>query len=612
MKHGRCGDGVGAGDAVVAETGFFALGFEFAFLVDEVLFLFVAGIVAFVVRGVLDPFAHYLFGLGSLDVLIFHTRFLLLFHHRRSLVEAVVGAKVKDEDMITRVHTFFLDLAEDGVFAAVDGFVLVVHNCTSACCRVVSQIASKPRDGGDHDDDSEFTTFFPGFDAGVYYSSPNYIVDWRLLLAGGSDEELILNVYVMLRVSDDLAIGVLNAVFRQDPATPVGAASHYLCVNRAWVLMRPRFSLQRAKRMVDVFPNRMLRSLNRYQIFILTFSAYHRKPVKACRSLIFVPLYEVPAEHKMLGDIINTVTNNAHRDVVPRHATIVCLAQLIRLPVLHGLEVHDTVVVEVLAREEFVADTRRMHICQGMLAVVPSSEAEIQASNESQSIIDHDELLMVRPVESHVSCVLEDIVIRVSHHRDISIPWSTFGTERMQGMLRMCAITADGLRDFFVHDDVDLHSSFCPPLEHLVQSPLLVIVRRSSQEQLRTQPPVGNIDGFFGLLERDRDRPEIVSPVDIPFNLIAVSFRGEGLEAMALRDFGALLIGSLFMFFVVTMIGIEKVAEFADLVLKMDRAHFGVIEVCSWRHVRSEREVRGCKRGIGYPSAGREALGTDV
>ena len=101
------------------------------------------------------------------------------------------------------------------------------------------------------------------------------------------------------------------------------------------------------------------------------------------------------------------------------------------------MEVHDAVVVEVLARKHLVPYSSRMNIGQWMLSVVPSAKAEIQTADEGQLVIDHDELLMMCPVKSHIACDLKNVVVWVSHDFDVAISWLTFFTERMQCMLGM-------------------------------------------------------------------------------------------------------------------------------------------------------------------------------
>ena len=351
--------------------------------------------------------------------------------------------------------------------------------------------------------------------------------------------------------------------------------------------------------MVTIFAHWMFWTLNGYKVFEIPFSALHGQPVKAFCPLVLVALDEVPTQDKVLCDVIDAVSNDPHGDVMPGHSAIVCFAELVRLPVVDALEVHDAVVVEVLTWEELVGDACRVDVRARVLSIVPPPEAQIQSANESQSVVDNDEFLMVRPVKCHVASVLEDVVIRMSHHGDIAITWTPLRTQRVQSMLGVCTVATDGCCHFLVYNHVDFHPSLCPPLQHLIEPPFLVVVWWSAQKELRAEPPVGNIDGLLGLLQRDRDSPEVVSPVDIPLDLVAISLRSEGLEAVALRDPGALLVGGLLMLLVVPVVGVDDVAEFADLVLEVDGADFGVIEMCSCRRMRSVRGSSGdCQGGL--------------
>ena len=79
---------------------------------------------------------------------------------------------------------------------------------------------------------------------------------------------------------------------------------------------------------------------------------------------------------------------------------------------------------------------------------------------------------------------------------------------------------------------------------------------------------------------------------------------------MALRDPGALLVGRLLMLLVVTVIGIDDIAELADLVLEVDGANFGVIEMCSCRQMRSVRGSPGISTFPGRFGAGWEGTST--
>ena len=164
-------------------------------------------------------------------------------------------------------------------------------------------------------------------------------------------------------------------------------------------------------------------------------------------------------------------------------------------------------------------------------------------------------------------------------------------------MLCVGAVTADSLSDLLVHNDIDLHASFSSSLKYLIKPPLLMIVGWPSQEELRTQPPVLDVDCLFGLLQSDRDSIEVVLSVDVPLDLVAISLGGEGLEAVALCYLGSLLIGGFFMLLVMTMIGVDQVAKLADFVLEMEGAHFGIVEVCIWRGTCCQRQAQGAGSG---------------
>ena len=85
-------------------------------------------------------------------------------------------------------------------------------------------------------------------------------------------EELVLDVHIMLRVANDVAVGSLNTVLRENAATPVGAAPDKLSIDCALIIQILR--VHRRKRVLDVLPNWILWSLNTNQILIVTFTAF--------------------------------------------------------------------------------------------------------------------------------------------------------------------------------------------------------------------------------------------------------------------------------------------------------------------------------------------------
>ena len=85
--------------------------------------------------------------------------------------------------------------------------------------------------------------------------------------------------------------------------------------------------------MVFIFANRMLRSLHSYYILVFAISTFKAQPVDSLVSLVLVTLYEIPPQDEMLCDVVDARTNYTHVHVMPRHAAVVCFAQLIVHPV---------------------------------------------------------------------------------------------------------------------------------------------------------------------------------------------------------------------------------------------------------------------------------------
>jgi hypothetical protein len=120
-----------------------------------------------------------------------------------------------------------------------------------------------------------------------------------------------------------------------------------------------------------------------------------------------------------------------------------------------------------------------------------------------------------------------------------------------------------------VHGDVNLDAGLGASLEHLVQPVLLVVERRPLQEQLWTEPPVGNVNGLLCLLQGFGHSPEVVSAVDVPFHQVAVSLGCKALESVALGNPTPLGVRLLLMLLVMAVVGIEEIGELSDLVLEM-------------------------------------------
>jgi hypothetical protein len=162
-------------------------------------------------------------------------------------------------------------------------------------------------------------------------------------------EELVLNINEMLRFTDDLPVSILNAVFDEDPTAPISTATHNLCLTRS--LLASRLGAQGRKGMLHVVTDWILWALNPDEILIIPSTTFEQKPINALVPLILVPLDKVPPEDKVFSNVIDTVANQAHRNIMPWHPAVVGLAEFIRLPFANALKIHDAVVIEVLSWE---------------------------------------------------------------------------------------------------------------------------------------------------------------------------------------------------------------------------------------------------------------------
>jgi hypothetical protein len=89
-------------------------------------------------------------------------------------------------------------------------------------------------------------------------------------------------------------------------------------------------------------------------------------------------------------------------------------------------------------------NTSRVHISKRVLVAIPTPKAQIQATNKSDSVINHNELLVMRPVERHIRSILKHVVIRVAHEDDISVPRASFWAKIPQSFLRVLRVASKG------------------------------------------------------------------------------------------------------------------------------------------------------------------------
>jgi hypothetical protein len=108
---------------------------------------------------------------------------------------------------------------------------------------------------------------------------------------------------------------------------------------------------------LDVLSNGMLGSLNCDKVLVLTISAFEHKPVNGLVSFVLVALDEVPSQNEVLRNVVYAITNQTHGNIVPGHSPVICLAEFVVAPILDSVEIHNAIVIEILAREHLVLNS---------------------------------------------------------------------------------------------------------------------------------------------------------------------------------------------------------------------------------------------------------------
>ena len=111
-----------------------------------------------------------------------------------------------------------------------------------------------------------------------------------------------------------------------------------------------------------------------------------------------------------------------------------------------------------------------------MLVIIPAAETQVKPAYESHFVVDHDEFLMMSPVEGHVRSVLEDVVVGMAHDLDVPIAWGSLGAQSLQGVFGMLRVAGQCSFDLTIDYDIDLYTSLRAALQNVVETPFLVKV----------------------------------------------------------------------------------------------------------------------------------------
>lgn len=246
-------------------------------------------------------------------------------------------------------------------------------------------------------------------------------------------KELVLNVDEMLSIANHIAVCSLDTVFCNDPARPIATTSYKLRIHCSLtvVLCWPsRLVMHVSEWMMEIVTNRVLGTLHTNEILIISRTSEKRQPIVTIIALVFVSLDKVPAQNEMLCDIVYARTNETHGHIVPWHTTVFCLGQLIALPIVDSLKVHDAIVVKVLTGEDLILCASRMGIGELMLTCVPATETRVETTDECKIKVYDYEFLVMSPVKDKV----DRQVVWVTHDFDVPMAGRAFWTQRLKSM----------------------------------------------------------------------------------------------------------------------------------------------------------------------------------
>jgi len=110
-----------------------------------------------------------------------------------------------------------------------------------------------------------------------------------------------------------------------------------------------------------------------------------------------------------------------------------------------------------------------------------------------------------------------------------------------------------GLSDLFIDDDINLDALLSLALQESVQSILLIVFARAPQIKFGRKPPIQYEDGLTGPVNHLRQSPQVVVPVNMPFDKVLRSLHGETAESMAFVNLRSNLIVLLLFRVIVTI-----------------------------------------------------------
>lgn len=350
---------------------------------------------------------------------------------------------------------------------------------------------------------------------------------------------LVLHVDKMLCLCDGVDVGVRNRVLGGMPGGPWAAASDQLDVSLV-ALAALLLLLRLPAPGTAQTPGEVTRDATKHLASpvlpflekapagrgVGNFTVLESLVLGVAIEVVLLAPDVVPPVGEVEVQALHDRPDQRDADIRPAHPRELCAVELVLLPLVNALEVIDSCVVVVLAREDDTVHITGVVVGDGVRVGIPTAVAGVEATHEGNVVVNQAELLVVGPeqhdiivstveglqavpghlgqaesaegqvvegsVDLSANVLLGGHVIRMPENPDVLV-------EFLQGVLGVLRVARQGLGDLLVHDDPDLDSSLCCGLEHVVQAVLVVLRRRPAQEQLWGQPPVQDEDGLLGL-----------------------------------------------------------------------------------------------------------------
>lgn len=185
----------------------------------------------------------------------------------------------------------------------------------------------------------------------------------------------------------------------------------------------------------------------------------------------------------------------------------------------------------------------------------------------------------------------------MSHDANVSLSFVATSKEIREHILGMLAVCTDSCShllmlgpivlhawkrvttNLLIDYDVYLDTLSCLTSEQIIQPPSRIVVCRSSQMQLRTQPPVFNVDAFLCVHQCRANSPKVVSAIDIPLDVVSNRLLREAAVTVRRRDLAAPVVNLLLVGLIVAVVWVEDVGELSPGISCVGEPNLDGVEV---------------------------------